>query len=251
MWEEGEGSSFTAVQIEFITQNTPFLLTAFVAGYLFLLNTVLTGSMGDSRRRHCRHVSPRLWHPTRRPRKSVVDPIDFSVRFIQHLFYVWRPPPRSHENSVPTSLCQKNKALYKKACILKRGAGRKHESCLERFTDVIGHMKNVWALVTKLLRTWVPASCEFWHQITPPPPPKMKRKGSSYRTYLVLPNFTLDQLFLISAPCYLFSVPLGIPFPSPQEASWSQTERHRPHALNRCLTVICYFPALSPRYFII
>lgn len=102
--EECEGSSLLASQFEFITKNTTFLLTSLVFGYLFLLNAVfLTGLMGDYKSHHPRHLSLLLLHPTYWPRKSVVDTIDFSVRFIQHLFYVWHPPARSNKNSVPVS----------------------------------------------------------------------------------------------------------------------------------------------------
>lgn len=140
--EEYEGSSLLASQIEFIAKNTTFLLTSLVVGYLFLLNTVfLTGLIGDYKSHHPGHLSLLLLHPTYWPRKSVVDTIDFSVRFIQHLFYVWHPPTRSNKNSVPISLCQRNMAVYKKVYILKWGAGKKHESCLEQFTEVIGLIK--------------------------------------------------------------------------------------------------------------
>lgn len=110
-----------------------------VIGYQFLLNTVFLTVLMGAYKSHPGHQSLLLLYPTFWPRKSVVDTIDFSVRFMQHLFYLWQPPRRSHKNSVPTSLCQRKIALYKRC--LSWGAGTKCESHLEWFTEVTGFIK--------------------------------------------------------------------------------------------------------------
>lgn len=222
--EECEGSSLLASQFEFITKNTTFLLTSLVFGYLFLLNAVfLTGLMGDYKSHHPRHLSLLLLHPTYWPRKSVVDTIDFSVRFIQHLFYVWHPPARSNKNSVPTSLCQRNMAVYKKVYILKWGVGKKHESCLEQFTDVIGLIKMYVSFSDKAAENtsanlmWVLPLEITPLQPQPSPPPTAsttaptKRYGANDRTY-VYPVKLYSGSVLIIGPMLLSICPSWNPF---------------------------------------
>lgn len=177
---------------------------------------VLTGLIGDYKSHHPRHLSLLLLYPTYWPRKSVVDTIDFSMRFIQHLFYFWHPPTRSHRNSVPISLCKRNTALYKRWQTLKWGAEWEQESCLEWFTEVIAFMKMYvsvgnchWGRCTKPRR----AIWEKWQQLTILTTlVREKQEEAQVRLKFALLNFVLHTLTNF-ASCYFPFFPLEIPFP--------------------------------------
>ena len=120
-------------------------------------------------------------------------------------------------------LCQRNMAIYKKVYILKWGVGKKHESCLEQFTDVIGLIKMYVSFSDKAAENtsanlmWVLPLEITPLQPQPSPPPTAsttaptKRYGANDRTY-VYPVKLYSGSVLIIGPMLLSICPSWNPF---------------------------------------